>query len=111
MSITFVIVLPIGAFLIRLLKLKGNRALWIHAACQITGWAMMIVGLAMGVRMGKILDRVGPNNYFRPLAYFPASRGAWKARLTTAQTAPQQHPHYPWHRRRSAHALAAVHRP
>jgi hypothetical protein len=59
MSITFVIVFPTGAFLIRLLKLKGSRAVWTHAGLQLAGVVMLLAGVAEGVRMGKIIDRVG----------------------------------------------------
>jgi hypothetical protein len=57
MSIAFVIIMPLGALLIRTLKFKGG--VWVHVACQLLGWVLMLAGLALGVRTGKIIDRVG----------------------------------------------------
>lgn len=57
MGISFVVLFPLGAFLIRLVR-AGRYTVWIHAACQLLGWMLMLVGLATGIRMGKILDRV-----------------------------------------------------
>ncbi|RJE25924.1 integral membrane protein [Aspergillus sclerotialis] len=56
MAITFVIVLPLGAVLMRVARFKG--AVWVHAAWQLMGWALMIAGLGIGVRLGKIIDYV-----------------------------------------------------
>ena len=56
MGIAFVILFPLGAFLIRFVRSK--HFIWIHAGCQLVGWFLMIAGLATGIKMGKILDRV-----------------------------------------------------
>lgn len=56
MGIAFVVLFPLGAFLIRFVRSK--HAIWIHAGCQLVGWVLMIAGLATGIKMGKILDRV-----------------------------------------------------
>jgi hypothetical protein len=56
MSLAFVVLYPLGAFLIRGLNFKGS--VWIHVACQLLAWVFMIVGLVFGIRLGKILDRV-----------------------------------------------------
>lgn len=56
MGLAFVIVLPVGAVLSRVLK--SRFGVWIHAACQLAGLVLMLAGLAMGIRMAKILDRV-----------------------------------------------------
>lgn len=60
MGLAFVVVLPIGAILMRLLKSKGKAAVWVHVGVQLVGWVLMISGLAMGAKVGKILDRVSP---------------------------------------------------
>jgi hypothetical protein len=56
MGLTFVVILPLGAFFIR--SFRSKNIAWIHAACQLTGLVTMIAGMAMGIRLGKILDRV-----------------------------------------------------
>jgi hypothetical protein len=48
--------LPIGVILIRFCK--GKNAVWIHVGWQTFSWVLMIAGLASGIRVGKILDRV-----------------------------------------------------
>ena len=58
MAVTFVIVLPTGAILLRLLNLKGSTAIGVHAAIQLSGWVLMIAGLAEGVRVAKIIASV-----------------------------------------------------
>lgn len=58
MGLAFVVVLPGGAILMRLLSLKGKTAVWVHVGIQLVGWVLMVSGLAMGVKVGKILDRV-----------------------------------------------------
>lgn len=57
MATTFLIIFPLGAVLIRFAKFKG--AVWVHAALQLVGWVLIIAGLAIGIRMAKILDYVG----------------------------------------------------
>ena len=56
MGLAFVVFLPLGAFLIRFVRSKGS--VWIHAACQLLGLALAIAGLATGIRLGRIIDRV-----------------------------------------------------
>ncbi|KAL5365357.1 hypothetical protein BJX96DRAFT_169032 [Aspergillus floccosus] len=55
MSIAFVVIFPLGAILLRVPQSKISVS--IHIACQILGVALMIAGLATGIRVGKILDR------------------------------------------------------
>ncbi|PGH23888.1 hypothetical protein AJ80_02137 [Polytolypa hystricis UAMH7299] len=59
MSIAFVLVMPLGALLIR--GMKGRVAVAVHVSCQLVGWALMLGGLATGIRVGKILDRLHNN--------------------------------------------------
>ncbi|KFY10474.1 hypothetical protein V491_07634 [Pseudogymnoascus sp. VKM F-3775] len=61
MGLAFVVVLPGGAILMRLLSLKGKTAVWVHVGIQLVGWVLMVSGLAMGVKVGKILDRLENN--------------------------------------------------
>lgn len=56
MGIAFVLAFPLGALLIHVLKSKLR--VWIHISLQLTGWVLMLAGLATGIRVGKILDRV-----------------------------------------------------
>jgi len=56
MGLAFVIIMPMGAVIIR--TVRGKNAVWIHAACQLLGWVLMVGGLATGIRLGNILDRV-----------------------------------------------------
>lgn len=56
MGLSFVVFYPVGAILIRTLKFKGS--IWVHIACQLVGWLLMIAGLAFGVKMGNIIDIV-----------------------------------------------------
>lgn len=57
MGIAFTIVFPLGAILLRVIRSKfGVRA---HIVSQLLGYVLMIAGLATGIRVGKILDRVG----------------------------------------------------
>lgn len=56
MGIAFTIVFPLGAILLRVIRSKfGVRA---HIVSQLLGYALMIAGLATGIRVGRILDRV-----------------------------------------------------
>lgn len=52
MGLAFVIFFPVGAILIRIVDHKST--IWLHAACQMIGWVLMIAGLATGIRIGKI---------------------------------------------------------
>jgi hypothetical protein len=63
MGLAFVVFYPLGAFLIRSLNFKG--ALWLHIACQMIAWVFMIIGLIMGTKSGKIIDRVIFASLFR----------------------------------------------
>ena len=56
MGLVFVVIYPLGSFIIR--ASRTRNMVWFHVACQVVGWGMMLAGLAMGIRMGKILDRV-----------------------------------------------------
>ena len=56
MGLAFIVVMPLGVFLIRFVRSKNS--VWIHAACQLLGLALMVTGLATGIRMAKIIDRV-----------------------------------------------------
>lgn len=56
MGLTFVIVFPLGTFIIR--SFRTRNMIWFHSACQVVGWGMMLGGLAMGIKMASILDRV-----------------------------------------------------
>lgn len=56
MGLAFVVFMPLGAFLIRFLRVK--HAVWVHASCQLAGLALMIAGLASGIRLAKIIGQV-----------------------------------------------------
>lgn len=56
MGIAFVVVYPLGAWIIRLVR--SSKSVWIHVAVQILGWGMMLAGFGIGIRMAKILDMV-----------------------------------------------------
>lgn len=56
MSIAFLIIFPLGAWLVRLVQSKNS--VWLHAACQLLGWVMILAGLAVGTRMAQIIGRV-----------------------------------------------------
>lgn len=56
MGLVFVIVFPLGSFIIRVSRTKN--LVWFHVACQIIGWSMMLGGLATGIKLARILDKV-----------------------------------------------------
>jgi hypothetical protein len=56
MSITFVIIFPLGAWIARLVR--SSKTVWLHASVQLIGWMMMLAGLAIGTRMATILGKV-----------------------------------------------------
>jgi hypothetical protein len=58
MSITFLLVFPLGAILTRLVK--PTKRVWIHAPVQLLGVALLISGLAIGIRMADILAEASP---------------------------------------------------
>lgn len=57
MGLVFVVILPLGSFLIR--ASNSKKSVWAHVAFQLVGWILMFGGLATGIKMAKILDRVG----------------------------------------------------
>ena len=57
MGVAFVIVLPLGAWCLRLVQSKNG--VWLHVALQILGWVMMLAGLGLGIKAGSIVDIVG----------------------------------------------------
>ncbi|KAJ5888466.1 hypothetical protein N7495_008507 [Penicillium taxi] len=59
MALAFAVMMPLGALIIRGLKVQGS--IWIHAIWQLISWALMIVGLAYGVRVGRTLHMIGHN--------------------------------------------------
>lgn len=56
MGITFLIILPLGAWCVRLIQSKNG--VWVHVAVQLLGWAMMLAGLGLGIKAGSIIDIV-----------------------------------------------------
>jgi hypothetical protein len=56
MGIAFGIIFPLGAILLRVIRSKYG--VYAHISAQLIGYALMIAGLATGIRVGKILDRV-----------------------------------------------------
>ena len=62
MGLVFVVIFPLGSFIIR--SSKSKNLVWFHVAAQIIGWGMMLGGLATGIKMANILDRVYLSDYF-----------------------------------------------
>lgn len=56
MGLAFAVMMPIGVFAIRFLRVRGT--MWIHVVWQMLSWILMLAGLASGIRVGRILDRV-----------------------------------------------------
>lgn len=56
MGLSFLVMFPAGAVLIRVLSMK--QTMLIHASCQMIGWCLMLAGFATGMRMGNILNEV-----------------------------------------------------
>ena len=56
MSLSFTVMMPLGVLAIRFLRVK--ETIWIHVVWQMLSWILMLSGLATGIRVGKILDRV-----------------------------------------------------
>ncbi|KAL4941770.1 hypothetical protein BDV06DRAFT_175991 [Aspergillus oleicola] len=61
MGIAFGIVFPLGAILLRLFRSKYS--VYVHIAFQLVAYVLMIAGLAIGIRVGKILDRLHNNGH------------------------------------------------
>jgi len=53
MGLAFIVILPLGAFLVRFVRSK--HAVWIHATCQLLGFAFVAAGLGVGVHMANVL--------------------------------------------------------
>ena len=56
MGLAFAIFMPLGAILIRFLRVK--HIVLVHASCQLAGLALTIAGLGSGIRLAKIIGRV-----------------------------------------------------
>ncbi|KAL3447072.1 hypothetical protein BJX65DRAFT_104167 [Aspergillus insuetus] len=61
MGIAFGIIFPLGAILLRVIRSKYG--VYAHISAQLIGYALMIAGLATGIRVGKILDRLHNNGH------------------------------------------------
>ncbi|KAL2833543.1 hypothetical protein BJY01DRAFT_259869 [Aspergillus pseudoustus] len=61
MGIAFGIIFPLGAILLRVIQSKFG--VYAHISAQLIGYALMIAGLATGIRVGKILDRLHNNGH------------------------------------------------
>ncbi|KAL2818333.1 hypothetical protein BJX63DRAFT_71120 [Aspergillus granulosus] len=61
MGTAFGIIFPLGAILLRVIRSKFG--VYAHISAQLIGYALMITGLATGVRVGKILDRLHNNGH------------------------------------------------
>ncbi|KAK1142236.1 DOMON domain-containing protein frrs1L [Aspergillus melleus] len=59
MSLAFTVMMPLGVLAIRFLRVKGT--IWVHVVWQMLSWILMLAGLATGIRVGKILDRLHNN--------------------------------------------------
>ncbi|KAL4970414.1 cytochrome b561 domain-containing protein [Aspergillus stella-maris] len=61
MGIAFGIIFPLGAILLRVFRSKYS--VYVHIFFQLIGYVLMIAGLATGIRVGKILDRLHNNGH------------------------------------------------
>ncbi|RDW90123.1 cytochrome b561 domain-containing protein [Aspergillus mulundensis] len=61
MGIAFGVIFPLGAILLRVIRSKYG--LYAHIGCQLLAYVLMIAGLATGIRVGKILDRLHNNGH------------------------------------------------
>jgi len=109
MGLAFVVIFPVGAVLIRVVRTKN--AIWIHTTCQFVGWVLMIGGLACGIKMGKILDRVSLFWHLCVSQRYPISSCPIVV-LTNRRDAPvaQQRAYYPWYGGRRSHASPTLSR-
>jgi hypothetical protein len=67
MGLTFVVILPLGSLIIRLVKSKYG--IWIHVACQMIGWVLMLAGLAKGIQLADIIDIVSISAHSGPTCF------------------------------------------
>lgn len=58
MATTVVVLLPLGALTMRLLRFRG--VLWLHVAWQVASLCLLTAGFGMGVHLAKKLDTVSP---------------------------------------------------
>ncbi|KAK6353196.1 hypothetical protein TWF696_005181 [Orbilia brochopaga] len=56
MSITFIILFPLGGIIIRLLRHTIRQAVYLHVALQVLSFSLSIAGLATGVVASSILE-------------------------------------------------------
>ncbi|KAL4956805.1 hypothetical protein BDW69DRAFT_192160 [Aspergillus filifer] len=61
MGVAFGIIFPLGAILLRVFQSKYS--VYVHVIFQVIGYVLMIAGLATGIRVGKILDRLHNNGH------------------------------------------------
>ncbi|KAL4934408.1 cytochrome b561 domain-containing protein [Aspergillus undulatus] len=61
MGIAFAIIFPLGAILLRVIRSKYG--VYVHIGFQLLAYVLMIAGLATGIRVGKILDRLHNNGH------------------------------------------------
>ncbi|KAL4871297.1 hypothetical protein BDV12DRAFT_194653 [Aspergillus spectabilis] len=61
MGVAFAILFPLGAILLRVIRSK--LGVYVHIAVQLLAYVLMIAGLATGIRVGKILDRLHNNGH------------------------------------------------
>ncbi|KAL5335371.1 hypothetical protein BJX70DRAFT_390745 [Aspergillus crustosus] len=61
MGVAFAILFPLGAILLRVVRTK--LGIYVHIAVQLLAYVLMIAGLATGIRVGKILDRLHNNGH------------------------------------------------
>ncbi|KAK0653133.1 hypothetical protein B0T16DRAFT_444171 [Cercophora newfieldiana] len=59
MGLAFAIFMPLGAFLIRFLRVRN--VVWVHTTCQLAGLALVLAGLASGIRLARIIGQLHNN--------------------------------------------------
>jgi hypothetical protein len=57
LGLAFVIFYPMGSVIIR--ASKSKYTLLMHVICQVLGLILMLGGLGSGIRVAKIIDKVG----------------------------------------------------
>jgi len=62
MSFAFVILMPLGVLLVRTFTFSGTVLL--HACCQLFSFFLVLVGLALGIKLGEMKHKVSsfPSN-------------------------------------------------